>query len=264
MEMKPLADPFINLANSFVDKGQEPEMVGDGMMWGTARYMAFLITRLSHYSQLGRGPMVEKITEAFRDAVQHHLSQMAGPLDEADPEHPPPHDHGLMKDDDGMAAPFDEAYGPLLRSMMNIDVVLVAYLRGRGETELADRLALHKSEVDQNPNWDVQYAKRLYAEMEDGTLPEAIAISTIASTLMPRFQASTVDGYVRDPLISDEARKEHSSFYAQFQLHKLATMMRKDPARMLALGEEGDDALLGPRMGAARKIFSEMRARKAH
>lgn len=140
----------------------------------------------------------------------------------------------------------------------------MAYLRGRGESELADRLALHISEVEQDPDWDVRYAKRLYAEMLDGTLQESLAMSAIISTLMPRMQGSTVQGYVSDPLISDDARHQQSAFYAQFQLHKLSTMMRKDPARLAALADEGDDALLGPRMADARKIFSEMRARKAH
>jgi hypothetical protein len=262
MDIKSLADPFIDLANSMAAKDEEPEIVGEGMTWGTARYMAFVITRLESMTKEPRSSLVVAVTNGFREALEHHLVQMPSPIldqgeadaraEETPVEADPSQEEMLIKLD------------PIMRSITNMDVVLVSYLRGRGDADLADRLALRISELNEDPEWDIHHARRIYEAMVEGILSEPLAISVIVSTLTPRIQALSGEGYVRDRVLSDEARKLHSSFYSQHQLHRLATMVRKDPVRMGALHDEGQEMLLGPRAAAARKVFYDARARRAH
>ena len=263
--IKEIADPFIDLANQRTATGMEPEQVGEGMLYGTARYMAFLVGRFEAAGMGSRQMNVERMTAEFRRMIEHHLVQLPHPCSHPDHHHGDLHDgvvhghppHTSLANDDDVA----HGLGEIMRSFSTMDVVLVAYLRGMGHDEIADGVALDVTEARVNPTWDIAYAKRLLEAMSRGLIGESVALAAIVSMLTPRMLDESKHGYVKDPRLDAQAQRDMAQFFAGHQLHRLATMIRKDPARFSDLQEAGMTLLLGPKYVAFRKTFDAKRPR---
>jgi hypothetical protein len=254
------ADRFIDLANAQVSQGESPDIVGAQLLYASARYASFLVARTSELEQVNRSEIVRDLTESFTRYLQHHLTDLAGPVESF----AEPPEYGMRPVQEGREKQLASAIDSMVRTVQNIDVALGGYLRGIGKHDLADSLALPLTEVRDNANWDVDYAHRIQHASENQLLGKDIGFAVINYLLTPRMTLESVDGYVRDPLTSDEGRTQMAAFFANHRFHKLSTMVRKDPKRFFDLVFEGESLLVGPQAAGLRKSFYEVRAAGMH
>lgn len=142
--LKDLADPFIDLANSMTETGAPPEYVGTGSIYGAARYAAFLTLLVEELGD--RTPIQEQIevlVQRFREALEHHLEQH--PI--GDREGAEGMAEGKVEDHEPNLQPSEEAmdevtagWDHMAVALESRDVLLTSYLRGSGRGTLADTL----------------------------------------------------------------------------------------------------------------------------
>jgi Protein of unknown function (DUF3144) len=230
------ADPFINLANSTVHRGTEPEDVGEAFLYACARYMAFLTANICAENGVSREAVSEEMVAGFESALRHHLAQM--PMPRGAPLNPrPPAQQPAWE-----SSAANRAFARFARAQSVLDVVLAAYLRGKGEPEAADLVTI--SIADDQPDMR-KYLLNVYSLFEQGFIPEDVSVFVITMFVTDGLLAASTGGLVLDPAKDDEAKAEHAAAFEQLGLHKLATMMRKNPRRVEELGKAGMATLLG-------------------
>lgn len=120
--------------------------------------------------------------------------------------------------DNELTRAFSEAVDASMRASRSMDITLVAYLRGAGQHELADKLTLGQVETVNNENWDLDYARRVLQAHEDGALSKPLALATVMATLLERMILESTSGAVLDPVRVDEGRKQHAEFFTRHGL----------------------------------------------
>ena len=238
---------------------ESPEHIAQAMVYAAAHLVAFSI--LHAEKQPGANSRDEQVgawANRFHEYLLIHLSLY--PVDEQGPR-PANEELRSIAPDKEILEGLDFISGAAEHS----DVALVAYLRGSGKNQLADSLVWRAKER-KSPDGDIVYAKRVQAAMESGELEQALAIFVLSPILQPRMMRE-LDSSGRglgDPVADGEARQKRAQFYARHGLHKLSTMIRKDPRRYASLDAEGGRLVIGDRFGELRQAIDRFNAKRAH
>lgn len=260
-ELTDIADPFIKLANEMVYKGLESEKAGAGLIYAAASYVAFLTGRKAFNSEIPRKEIAEHFTKEFSLILNHHLADTvytSEDLPGQTPKEPrrmeaPP---GSLQEKMQMVADYTTpAYS-------SIEITLVAYLRGKGEGDLADALIVPVSSKVFDKNWDLEFAKKLYEHEESGALSDALAVATAWSILQRRFIDNSTEGYLRDPRRDEKTRTMQVQVLRKWGLERWAILLDTDPDKTMRLVEEGTVLLIGKRWIELASLFEQGIAEK--
>jgi hypothetical protein len=235
------SDLFINVANKMAADCL-PEEVGEAMMYATARYTAFLIVNATAGGRGNRNEFVERMLEEMRKWILHNLANMALPETDSPPVSAPTGSPRKADINNPNEVAMAEAYDLIGRAMAALDIVLVAYLRGKGEQEAADSVTVPA--MTEKGDFK-QYLSSVYGLWEAGLLEEPIAAYVISQFCTDYFLHNSATRYVKAAVLNKESRENFVNLYTSFGLHHFATVMRKEPKRHEEMCLDGMHKLLG-------------------
>lgn len=243
--LESVADRFIHEANLLMMNGQSVHLVVEGMMYGTARFMANYASAEAAENGIQRGMVTDSLLKAMLSMYEHHSLQFATQDGQLKGQAP------LEQDADPISRPkgiWDTQEHILTRTTSAIEALpqtFRGYLRGRGLPLVADDLEDDWLTFPAKADRLKVFCQKVDALITSETIPVEVCIYVLLQSLMPLLVEIVPGGYVADPVTDEGSRKAYAQVFAQLELSKVGDLMARDVRSLMEASNKGMQLLFG-------------------